>query len=59
MVKSLSGAGGAAKSEFPFPLHLRNPFINQLPQNIRVVSDDALLDSLIRINHNVRQPLSA
>lgn len=52
MVRFLSGAGGDAKSELPFPLHLRDPFVNQLPQDIRVVMN-TLLDSLIRINHNV------
>jgi len=49
----LEGREVPQKSEFPFPLHLRDPFINQLPQDIRVVMH-TLLDSFIRINHNVR-----
>jgi hypothetical protein len=28
VVGSFEGAGVPQKSEFPFPLHLRNPFIN-------------------------------
>jgi hypothetical protein len=46
--------GVPQKSNFPVPLHLRDPFIDQLPQDIRVIPEDALLYSFIRINHNVR-----
>ncbi len=49
--------GVANNSEFLFSLHLRNPFVNQLPNDIRVFMH-ALLYSLIRINHNIRQPLA-
>ena len=47
------------KSEFPFPLHLFDLFINELPKDIRVVPHNTLLDAIIGINHNIRKALTA
>ena len=27
-------------SEIPFPLHLRDPLTNQMPQDVRIISED-------------------
>ena len=47
------------ESKFPFPFHLRNPFIDKLPQVIRIIFEDALRYSFIRIDHHIGQPLAA
>ena len=55
---SLRKKGAAKKSEFPFPLHILNLFIDEFPQDIRVVMY-TLLDAVIGIDYNIRQALAA
>ena len=54
----VGGKDSAKKSEFPFPLHFLNLFINKLPQDIRVVMH-TLLNAVIGIDYNICQALAA
>lgn len=44
---------GDLKNKIPSHIHLRNPLIDKLPQDTRIVPEEALLDSLVRIDHNI------
>ena len=54
-----NSSGCRKKTEFTFPFHFFDLFINELPQDIRVVPYDALLNALISIDHNIRETLAA